>query len=116
MIERVLGLEAELEVHLLAYRELLPHRQIGRERPRTPDNAQGSRSIAQSKISRTLENCVIHKIVVHPIRAVVALGRPYDIGAQRTTPAAIGWQQGAVGNSEGQRTPIRDAPDAVRLP
>ena len=82
MVERVPGLEAELEVHLLAYRELFPHRQIGRERPRTPHTAQGSGSIAQSVIGRTQESRVneggvTREIVVHPIRAVVALGRPH---------------------------------------
>src|SRR5713226_2573477 len=116
MVERVPGLEAELEVHLLAYRELFPNRQIGREVRRAAYAAQRSRGVAQSVIGRTLEDGVIHKVIVHPIRAVVALGRPHDIGPQRTTSAAIGGQQQAVPNSEGQRTSISDAPDAARLP
>src|SRR5689334_12556520 len=103
MIERVPGLEAELEVHLFAYLELLPNGQIGREVRRAADAAQRSRSIAQSKIGWALEYRVVRKVVVHPIRAVVALGRPHKIGPQRTTATAIGGYQGTVRNREGQR-------------
>src|SRR5437588_10920531 len=76
MIERVLGLNAKFELHLLAHRELPPQRQIRGERPRAAGAAQRSRSIAQRQIVRALENGVIRNAVVHPIRPMLASVRP----------------------------------------
>ena len=112
MIERILGLKAKFEVHLLAQLELLPQRQIRGERRRAADAAQRSRSIAQREIVRALENGVIHKVVVHPIRAMIASGRPHDVGSLGT----IRGQRITVCNGESQRTSIGDSPDAIRLP
>src|SRR5437763_11601898 len=77
MIKRVAGLDAELEIHLLAYSELLPQRQIGSEVRRAAQATQSSRSVTESVIVRTHEigvdvRVVTCKVVVHPIRAMIA--------------------------------------------
>src|SRR5579885_2141826 len=72
VIECILRFEPELYVHLLANRELFTDREIGDEGMRAADAAQRSWCIAHGEISRTLEHAVISKIVVHPVRAVIA--------------------------------------------
>jgi hypothetical protein len=112
MIERVPGLDAKLEIHRFVNRELLSQGQVGRECPRAPNVPHRSRSIAQREIGRTLENRVIGKVVVHPIRSSIAPGYSHDIWTLRT----IGGQRHTIGDREGQRPSIGDAPDAVRFP
>src|SRR4029079_3444272 len=86
MIQGILRLDPELEVHLLAYLELIADRKIGREGHRGTDAAQRSRRIPQSKRGRTQETGVIVrgvacKVLVYPnlIRPVVTLGRSHNI-------------------------------------
>src|SRR5581483_5400840 len=95
VVKGILGLDAEFEVHLLAYAELLADGQIGCEVRRTAETAYGSRSVPQSVIGGTHEigvdvRVVTRKVIVYPIRPIVALWRSHDIWPQRLTSAAIG--------------------------
>ena len=112
MVERVSSFEAKFHIHLLAYCELLAQRQVAGKCPGASDTAHRSRSISQRKIGRTLEDIAIDKVVVHPIRTVIALGCSCNVRPLR----AVGRQRNAVGDGEGERASIGDAPDAVRLP
>src|SRR5882762_2294552 len=67
MIERISRLQANLNVHLFAQRELLRNRQVGSERPRRPNTPKGSRRVAQRIVGRTLEHAGISEVVIHPI-------------------------------------------------
>src|SRR5215468_416450 len=116
MIQRILGLEANFKVHLLAYVELFPNRQMSCKLPWATDAAQCPRSIPQGEIVRTDESRMIvggitHKILIHEIRPMIDLGCPHDVGALR----AIGGNWISVFNVESQRSSIRDTPDTVRF-
>ena len=70
-----------------------------------PKASHGARSVAKREVIRTHEIWVIvrsvtHKVLVHKIRAMVALGRPRDVGSLPT----IGRQRIAIGDEEGQRS------------
>src|SRR5579872_237707 len=112
VVERILRLDAELEVHLLAHLELLSQGQVRGKRPRGPHPSVGTRRVSQSEGCRFLQHAVVHEVVKHPVGAVIPPWRSYHIGPLR----AIGWQGDSVRKTKRQRPSVGDSPNAVRLP